>query len=289
MARPVRDIAASVRARLLNLSRQDGQPLDLLLTRYAHERLLYRLSQSPYADRFVLKGAMLFTSWFEDPHRPTRDLDLLAFGDDEPEPMLDVFRALCAMELDDGVVFDPDALAVLRNREELKYGGLRLQTYAAISGARIRIIIDIGFGDATEPGLERRELPVLLDQPAPVLRAYARETVIAEKFQAMVMLGEANSRLKDYYDIWALAGSGAVDPERLARAIRATFERRDTPLPDAIPVGLTATFGSDPTKRRAWAILLDEVDLRPGDLQDVIGEIAAFIMAAVAAARRIEA
>jgi predicted nucleotidyltransferase component of viral defense system len=285
MARPVTNVAASVRARLTDLHRSSGQPLDLLLTRYAHERLLYRLSRSADADRFALKGAMLFTTWFDDPHRPTRDLDLLAFGDPEPEPMLDLFRRVCATEFDDGVTFDAERLVVLRNREDLRYGGLRLQTDATISGARVRIVVDIGFGDAVEPGLERCALPVLLDQPPPVLRAYARETVIAEKFQAMVRLGEANTRLKDFYDIWMLAQSGAVDHDRLARTLRATFARRDTPLPEAIPVGLSAQFSDNAAKRAQWAALLDDVDARPGDLADVARAIAAFIMPAVAAAR----
>lgn len=157
-----RDVGASVRARLLNLARQKGQGFDLLLTRYAIERLLHRLSISPHRNRFVLKGAMLMTTWFDDPHRPTRDVDLLGYGDPAPEPMLATFREICAISLDDGIVFDVEGLRVELIREELDYGGLRLRTSAQLSGARITVVIDIGFGDAIEPGLEEVELPVVL-------------------------------------------------------------------------------------------------------------------------------
>ena len=194
-----RDVGTSVRARLLTLARQKGQSFELLLTRYANERLLHRLSLSPHRDRFVLKGAMLMTTWFDDPHRPTRDVDFLGYGDSAPDAMLVTFREICAIEVNDGMMFDIDALRVELIREELEHGGLRLRTTGGLAGARMTVIIDIGFGDAIEPGLDEVDLPVLLDLPQPRLRVYARETVIAEKFQAMVMLGLANSRMKDFY------------------------------------------------------------------------------------------
>ncbi|MDE0346624.1 MAG: nucleotidyl transferase AbiEii/AbiGii toxin family protein [Boseongicola sp.] len=215
MAKETRNIAASVRARLLNLSRASGPNFDLVLTRFALERLLYRLGQSAYAERFVLKGAMLLTSWFEDPQRGTRDLDPLGFGDPSPDAMIAMFRDILAQDANDGVEYDVAALRVDRIRDELEYGGMRLRTTASISGARINLTIDIGFGDALEPGVELIDYPVMLDLPAPRLRAYARETVIAEKFQAMVALGRANSRMKDFYDIWLLSRSFPFDDERL--------------------------------------------------------------------------
>jgi len=207
MPKPLRNIGASIRARLQNLAKERHQQFDLLLTRYALERLLYRLSRTKHRDRFVLKGAMLMTTWFDDPHRPTRDLDLLGYGEPDPEAMLGVFREICAVEADDGIAFDVAGLEIDRIREELDYGGLRIKTTATVSGARVRVVIDIGFGDAVEPGLTEVELPVLLDLPSPRLRAYPRETVIAEKFQAMVALGRANSRMKDFYDVWLLRDS----------------------------------------------------------------------------------
>lgn len=278
MAREIRNIAASVRARLLHLSKTSGQSFDLVLTRFALERLLFRLAQSPHADRFVLKGAMLFMSWFDDPHRGTRDLDLLGFGDPDPEHMMHTFRDILAVEADDGVIFDRDALRVDRIREELAYGGVRLKTTASISGARINLSIDVGFGDALEPGAEMLDYPTLLDFPAPRLRAYARETVIAEKFQAMVALGRANSRMKDFYDIWILSRSFDFADDRLARAIAATFSRRDTPIPTEAPDALTSAFASDEQKQRQWIAFVEDVALQPGDLAAVIDDIAAFLM-----------
>jgi predicted nucleotidyltransferase component of viral defense system len=278
-----------VRARLLNHAKVTGQNYNLLLTRYALERLLYRLTRTGHQDRFALKGAMLMTTWFDDPHRPTRDIDLLGFGDPEPEAMLALFREVCATAADDGVEFDIDQLKVTANREDLAYGGLRLQTYASVGGARLRVVIDIGFGDAIEPGLEQLELPVLLDQPAPVLRAYARETVVAEKFQALVMLGQANTRLKDYYDLWVLSQSYEFNPDRLARAIAATFKRRDTALPSEIPDGLKPAFHDDAAKIAQWRAFVEDVAVDPGDLAAVAEALATFLMPAAAAASAIVA
>jgi hypothetical protein len=194
MAKSPTNVGASVRARLLTIAKQRNQTLDLLLTRYVLGRVLYRLTLTPHRDRFALKGALLVTAWFADPHRSTRDVDFLGFGDSDPEIILANFRDVCAVQLDDGVTIDRQSLRVDRIRQELEYGGLRLRGVARVAGARVTITIDIGFGDAVAPGLEEMELPVLLDLPAPRLRVYARETVIAEKFQAMVMLGRANSR-----------------------------------------------------------------------------------------------
>lgn len=282
----IRNIGASVRGRLLNLARETGQPLDLLLTRYALERLLYRLTQTRYHHRFVLKGAMLMTTWFADPMRPTRDIDLLGFGSSDADEMLGIFREVCGIPLDDGVEFEVDGLKVTANREDLAYGGLRLQTYASVGGAKLRIIIDIGFGDAIEPGLDELEFPVLLDQPAPTLRAYARETVVAEKFQAMVMIGQANSRLKDYYDLWVLSQSYDFDDDRLAAAIGATFKRRGTDIPSELPDGLKPAFYQDKAKLAQWSAFIEDVAADPGNLADVCEALAEFLMPAAARARR---
>ncbi|KPF95493.1 hypothetical protein IP86_19035 [Rhodopseudomonas sp. AAP120] len=278
MAKEIKNIGASVRARLLQVAKASGQSFDLVLTRFALERLLFRLSQSPHADRFVLKGAMLMMSWFEDPHRGTRDLDLLGFGDPEPEAMLATFRDILALSDDDGVEFDVDALRVDRIREELEYGGLRLRTTASISGARINLTIDIGFGDAMEPGAEVVDYPSMLEFPAPRLRAYARETVIAEKFQAMVALGRANSRMKDFYDIWILSKSFDFASDRLTRAIAATFARRETAIPVNLPDALTPAFARDEQKQRQWNAFVRDVSANPGSLEDVVASLAEFLM-----------
>lgn len=278
MAREIKNIGASVRARLLNLSKANGQSFDLVLTRFALERLLFRLSQSPHADRFVLKGAMLMMSWFDDPHRGTRDLDLLGFGDPSEDAMLATFRDILSQDVEDGVVFDPDTLRVDRIREELDYGGLRLRAIASIGGARINLTIDIGFGDALEPGAEVVDYPVMLDLPAPRLRAYARETVIAEKFQAMVALGRANSRMKDFYDIWILSRSFTFDDDRLAQAIAATFARRKTAVPTELPDALTPAFATDEQKQKQWRAFVEDVAVDPGPLALVLEELGGFLM-----------
>jgi predicted nucleotidyltransferase component of viral defense system len=224
----------------------------LLLTRYALERLLHRLSMSPHRDRFVLKGAMLLVTWFAEPHRATRDVDLLGFGDATEDALLETFRGIMAVEADDGVSFDLKGLRIEAIREELEYGGSRLRTTAALSGARIPITVDIGFGDAVAPGIEEIDLPVLLEMPSPHLRAYPPETVIAEKFHAMVVLGRANSRMKDYYDVWMLLAAFDLAPERLRQAIMATFSRRGTAIPAEVPDGLSDAFANDAGKLRQW-------------------------------------
>lgn len=221
MADPPRNIGASIRARLLNLARETGQTFENLLTRLAHERLLYRLSRSPHAGQFVLKGAMLLTTWLPRVARSTRDLDLLGYGDASEGRIHAIFHEVLSPAADDGVEFASEAIRVERIRETADYGGLRLKTTATIGGARVAVIVDIGFGDSVEPGLEVIDYPVMLDLPAPRLRAYARETVIAEKFQAMVELGRANSRMKDFYDVWLLGTTFEFETARLARAIAA--------------------------------------------------------------------
>lgn len=287
MAKAIKNLGASVRARLLRISKEKGQSFDLILTRYAIERLLYRLAQSPHADRFVLKGAMLLMTWFDEPFRGTRDLDLLGYGDPSLEGLIGIFKEVLAVDGEDGVAFDVDGVRISRIREDNQYGGLRLRTTADIGGARIAANVDVGFGDATEPVPETLDYPVLLDMPAPRLRGYARETVVAEKFQAMVALGTTNSRMKDYYDIWMLSQSFDFDHERLARAIAATFARRKTNVPDELPDALTPIFAELPVKKQQWKAFKRDVVIDPGSLGDVIDALEAFLMPAAAEARKL--
>jgi len=285
MPSEARNIGASVRTRLLRISKERNQNFDLVLTHYAIERLVYRLAQSRYADRFALKGAMLLMTWFDEPFRGTRDLDLIGYGDPAPDAVLDVFREVLGQERPDGVVFDAGAARIVRIREENKYGGLRMQATADIAGARIAISVDVGFGDATEPPAELIDYPVLLDMPAPRLRGYARETVVAEKFQAMVDLGMANSRMKDYYDLWIISQVLEIDQSRLAGAVSATFARRGTAIPDRVPEGLSPTFASDPVKRQQWESFKRDLGIDPGSLDGVVGALVAYLMPAATAAR----
>lgn len=285
MPREVRNIGASVRARLLRIGKEKGRNFDLVLTRYAIERLLYRLAQSRHANRFVLKGALLLMTWFDEPFRGTRDLDLLGHGDPAPDAVLDVFKEILGQDQPDGVVFDTDAARVSRIRQENEYGGLRIRATADIGGARIPVNVDVGFGDAMEPPAEWLDYPVLLDMPSPRLRGYARETVVAEKFQAMVDLGMANSRMKDYYDLWIIGQAFEIDRSRLATAISATFARRGTAIPDAVPIGLSQAFADDDVKRHQWDSFKRGLEVDPGPLDGVVSALEAFLMPAAAAAR----
>ncbi len=217
MPREIKNVGASVRARLLSLAQRQGADFQLIVTRYALERFLYRLGVSPYRDRFILKGAMLFAIWLDDPYRPTRDVDFLGFGDNETEAVAEIFRKVCAVEVaDDGVVFDVNKLRAESTREDTDYGGIRVQTQATVGGARVPIRIDIGFGDVVTPRPAEIEYPALLDAPPPKLRAYPKETVVAEKFEALVSLGHSNSRMKDFYDLWMLSRYFEFEQKTLA-------------------------------------------------------------------------
>lgn len=282
-----KNLDASVRDRLLRFAQANNQTFDLVLTRFAIERLLYRLSISKQAQSFVLKGAVLLATWLENPYRSTRDLDLLGFGDPAPDTILGAFRDILAIDVRDGIKFNVEALRLDRIRDETEYGGLRLRTIAVVGGARVNLTIDIGFGDALVPDAETVDYPVILDFPAPRLRSYARETMIAEKFQAMVALGRANSRMKDFYDIWLLSRSFAFDNERLARAIAATFARRQTPIPTEPPDALTTSFAADRQKQDQWRAFVVNLAVDPGTLDSVIAELASFLMPKVAAAAAI--
>ncbi len=247
------DIATSVRARLGHLARTRGEDVQLVLNRYANERFLQRLSVSPFADEFVLKGAALFTLWTGRPHRTTRDLDLLGFGSDDLVHVEAVFRAILSLSVEpDGVEFDLETLRVNTIREDQAYGGARVVVVARIAQARIRLQVDIGYGDAITPKPEQVEFPALLASVGPNLRAYPRATVVAEKLEAMVQLALANSRMKDFFDIVILARTFEFDGSELVSAIRATFARRGTDIPDDVPVAWTPAFSADSSKQTQW-------------------------------------
>jgi hypothetical protein len=248
-----RDVGASVRARLLSIAHREGDDFQHVLTRFANERLLFRLGSSVYRERFVLKGAALFTMWTGNPHRATRDLDFLGFGESSVEHVRHVFSNVLTLDVqDDGVHFDLGTLDVGPIRAEQPYLGVRLECRAMIGGARVRVQVDVGFGDAITPEAREGEFPALLDFPAPRLRVYPRETVVAEKLEAMVQLGLANSRMKDFYDVAVLSRDFDFDGRTLAAAIVATFMRRGTSIPSSTPVAFSAAFVDDPTKELQW-------------------------------------
>ena len=274
------NVPASVRQKLLNIIRKTGDDPNLVWSRYATERLLYRLSISEFAGEFVLKGAMLFTVWSGEPHRPTVDLDLLGHGNDSGERIANVFRQICRMDVkDDGLVFDADNIRVSSIREDLEYHGQRVNLVAHLGKARIPIQVDIGFGDVITPKAEDIEYPTLLELPAPRIRAYPRETVVAEKLHAMVVLGIANSRMKDFYDLHMLASRFAFDGAILARAVKATFKRRKTPVPSVMPLALTEEFGHDVAKNVQWNAFIRKGSLKHKalDLMEVVALLREFL------------
>lgn len=281
-----KNIGASVRAKLFNIARQRGQVFDVVLTMFVLERLLFRLSDSRFSDRFVLKGAMLLATWLSDFHRVTRDLDLLGYGSSVPEEVAEIFREVAGIKCPDGVEFDVEGIHVERIREEQEYGGLRLRTTAMLSDTRIPVIVDIGFGDAIAPGLEDIEYPVLLDFPTPKIRAYAPETVVAEKFQAMVSLGRVNSRMKDFYDVWMLSRTFDFNRDSLAQAIAATFRCRGTEIPTQRPDALTQNFSLEPIKVSQWQSFTEDFAGTIPDLSTVVEDLADFLMPAMVEANK---
>ena len=247
------DLAASVRARLLNIAKTEGSDFNQVLVRFALERILYRLTRSPHADRFVLKGALLFTLWYDMPHRATRDVDLMGFGASDLASITQVFRDIAAITADDGIVFDPNSVIVQEIRKEAGYGGVRVIVAGEMANARCRTQIDIGFGDAVTPGPVDSVYPVLLDDlPAPRLQAYPIYTVVAEKLHAIALLGMTNSRVKDYFDLSVMLERETLDDGLLAQAITATFERRGIAVPAELPVGLTDEFANDASRQALW-------------------------------------
>jgi len=249
-----RNMAASVKTRLMTVARERKEDFNFLLNRYVLERLLYRLTQSAHAGTFLLKGAMLFTVWSQRPHRATKDIDLLGYGTPDVARLEAIFREVCAVPVqDDGLVFLAATVKAEPIREEAVYDGIRVTFEARLGSAKVPVQVDVGFGDATTPPPEPVEIPPLLDLPAPTLMGYRRELVVAEKFHAMADLGMVNSRMKDFFDIWFLSRHFPFDGTMLATAITATFERRRTPVASTLPLALTDTFTLDAAKQTQWA------------------------------------
>lgn len=273
---PGKNVAASVHQRLLNIGRDTGKPFDQVLQYFAMERLLYRLSSSAHKDSFVLKGALLFRVWDLPDSRATRDIDFLAFFDNSPENLVAVFRDVCTIEGDDGLAFDPDSVDAKTIKEDADYEGVRVRFRGLLGKARITMQIDIGFGDKVHPGVVRADYPVILDLPAPALRMYPPETVVAEKVEAMVHLGSLNSRMKDFYDVWRLSRQFEFDDSVLSEAIKQTFDNRGTEL---IPFGeLKAELLENETLEKLWSAFLAKTGLTaPKSFHKVLDEIALFL------------
>jgi hypothetical protein len=279
--RELTNLPASIHDRLLKIAKERGAEFQDLLINYALERWLYRMTESAHRDRFVLKGAMLFAIWSDEPHRSTGDLDLLGYGASSITEMEEVFREICLVKCEaDGLEMLAASARGSVIREDRRYEGVRINLLAMLGKARIPLQIDVGFGDAVIPPPEEMSYPTLLDLPAPRLRAYRRETVVAEKFHAMVERGIGNSRMKDYFDLWVFTESFEFDGEMLAEAVRATFDRQRTAPPTAVPIGLTDSFGQHPEKLAQWRAFVKRGKLKSGsaNLPEVVTRLRDFLM-----------
>lgn len=272
--------AASIRARLTNQAKANHRPFQEVLQHYGLERLLYRLAQSQHRGRFLLKGALLLNAWNAPVSRPTRDIDLLGYAENDVAVMEAMFREICDVDVvDDGLRFDAKTLVGRRIKEDADYQGVRLTFVAFLEKARIPMQIDIGFGDVVSPSPDERDYPTLLDLPAPHLRMYPRETVIAEKFEAMVQLGTLNTRMKDFFDIWLLASQFSFTGPELAQAIQKTFANRGTQL-DANPIALTPDFTAADGTQKQWTAFLkrSQLDNAPKALDDARERLRSFLL-----------
>ena len=282
MKKRVANVSASVRQRLLNLATERKEDFGLVVTRYGLERFLYRLSVSPHRDSFVLKGALLLQLWTAETYRPTRDLDLLGRGVSNVS-YRKIFSEVCSQKVeDDGLTFPPDTIRVERIRDDEAYEGVRVRVEARLGDVRVPLQIDVGLGDTIVPSSEELEYPTLLKFAAPKLHAYSKESVVAEKFEAMVKLGMANSRMKDFYDLWVLAKRFEFESATLAAAIQATFKTRRTTLPRSSPLALQADFYELPTKLTQWRAFLRKSGLKAdSSLKEIIEVIREFVMPVV--------
>lgn len=273
------NLESSIQARLLNYSRVNKREYGQVLTMFALERLLYRLSQSKHSENFLLKGALLFDLWFDVPLRPTRDIDLLGFGLAELPHVVGVFEDLCRLQVADGMDYKTESIQADEIRKQANYAGIRVSLLALLGNSRISIQVDIGYGDVVTPAPEEAVYPVLLDDlPAPKLRVYPMYTVVAEKLETLVSLGIANTRMKDYFDLWVLHQQGKFDDELLRTAIAETFLRRGKPLPKGVPVGLSDEFSGDVQKQRQWLVFLKKNQLAQLDLGVLIVGLREWLM-----------
>lgn len=276
------NVAASVRARLLNVAKAQGVDFNQVLVRFALERILYRLSQSEHADHFLLKGALLFTLWYDMPHRATRDADLLGFGASDLESVTQTFRTIASVAVDDGIVFDPASVAAEEIRKDAGYTGARILISGELAKARCKTQIDIGFGDAVTPGPVDATYPVLLaDLPAPRLRTYPVYTVVAQKLHAIALLGMTNSRMKDNLDLSVLLDRETLDIDLLAQALKATFEWRGMAVPAELPVGLTDEFAHDSSRQALWQAFIKKNELAHESLPSIVDRLRVALGAAL--------
>lgn len=286
----LKNIPASIRQKLLNLARERNEDFGLILTKYGLERILFRISKSKYQQIFILKGALLFELWTKERHRPTRDADFMVRGDNSPERFVQIFREISAIELeDDGLRFDPKTVEAERIKEDADYEGVRVTFTAFLEKAQIPIQVDIAFGDTITPGPVQTDYPTLLDLPSPHLLAYPRETVVSEKLEAMVKLGIANSRMKDFHDLHTLSNAFEFDGKTLTSAVRATFKQRGTDLPlEGVPLAFTQEFYDDENKVKQWNAFCNKNKpyVQQTEFRDIIARLESFLVPVISSAQQ---
>jgi len=279
MVGTIKNTPISVHNRLHNMARESSRPFNELLQHFAIERFIYRLSKSPYADSFILKGALMFSAWSGSSSRPTMDIDLLGKIDNNLTTIETVMVEVCNIEVEeDGMTFDGQTVSAVRITEDAEYEGVRVRIKGNLGNARVSLQIDIGFGDVIVPGPGKVAYPALLEFPPPELNGYTMETSIAEKFQAMVKLGVLNSRMKDFHDIWMLSYTFDFDGKVLAEAIEKTFKNRKTDLKND-PAIFDPLFGRDGGKKAQWKGFIKKarLDNVPGDFEVIVAGIKRFL------------
>ena len=282
MKSTIKNHSASVRAKLENAAKASGRGFSEVLLFYSMERFLYRLSVIPEGASFVLKGGVMFRIWNEETARPTRDLDLLSSDTNDAKELSRIMAQACAVSFEeDGIVFDPKSIKATKIKEDADYEGVRIKLEGRLGTAKTPIQIDIGFGDVVVPRPITIDFPTVIDLPAPRLKTYTKESVIAEKLHAMIFLGSMNSRMKDFYDIWLLASNFDFDGKPLGDAVSKTFKRRKTDI-EVDPIALSSKFASDPQKQIQWNTFYEKLKVDSGNeyqpnLTEIIEKLRIFI------------
>lgn len=275
MKRRITNIPASIHARLLDRAKQDKRPFNELLQYFAMDRFLFRWTRTTHATLFVLKGAMMLRVWNASESRPTMDIDMLGKRHNDEQTITKIIRDVIAIDVEsDGLVFDPDSVTVIRIAEDVNYHGLRINFRGRLGNAQIAMQVDIGYGDVIYPEAEITELPAVLDFPPVRFLCYSVESAIAEKMEAAVSLGDVNSRMKDFFDIWTLSRQFNFNGERLSKAIRLTFAKRKTELPKAIGA-FTKEFVE--LKQGQWTAFRKKLGHGPQSFGEIVAGVELFL------------
>jgi len=280
MRKEIKNIQVSIRARLQNKAKETNRPFSEILQYYGMERFLYRVSRSKYADRFILKGALMFTVWQVPERRTTLDIDFSARYDNQIVSIERMIKDVCRVfVIPDGLIFDPQTVKGQRIREDVDYEGVRIKFRGFLERSRIAMQIDVGFGDVIYPKPRVIDYPVILDFPKPHLRGYPVESVVSEKFETMVKLGLLNSRMKDFYDIWLMMRRFDFNGSKFSEALKRTFSHRKTLLPKYRPLFAEEIYDDKSDRQILWKAFLKKGNIKhaPEKLSTTAREIEEFL------------